>query len=123
MKKPTYDELRHDLDTKMLSASTLPTEPERQAFVNQTFVSFHKLYTEKQVSHADYVKLINRLAAFKNGQYNDHIDTLAGSAQMGMLDLVVGQSMPVFSPEQSHKRRQAVNDLTGTQPVEPDTEP
>ena len=122
MKKPTYEDLRHDLDTKMMRASSLPTQPEQQTFVNQTFVNLHKQYAEKQISHGDYVKLINRLAAFKGGQFNDHIDTLAGAAQLGMLDMVLNSNIETFSPEQSRLRRDAVTDLTGVQPVEPDAD-
>jgi hypothetical protein len=72
-KQPAYEKLRHELDTSMIQASTLPTEPEQQGFVNRMFISIHKAYQEKRVNHAEYIKLINRLAAFKQGEYNDYI--------------------------------------------------
>jgi len=121
-KKPTYEELRHDLDSKMLQASNLKTEPERRGFINRTFTHINKLYKEKQVSHGDYVKLINRLAAYRQGEYNDYIDTLAGAAQLGMLELAIQGELSQLTPEASRQRRQAVTDLTGVAPIQPEKE-
>jgi hypothetical protein len=121
-KKPTYEELRHDLDSAMLKASSLSAEQERREFVTLTFVSIHKHYTEKTINHADYLKLINRLAAFKSGAFNDYIDMLAGSAQVGALAIAVEQSRKQDLAKLARQRSQAVNDLTGTEPIQPDTE-
>ncbi|GAC1468023.1 MAG: hypothetical protein PVS3B3_30740 [Ktedonobacteraceae bacterium] len=118
-KKPTYDELRHELDTDMINASNLDGK-EEQTFVAESFVAINKAYTDKQVSHDQYVKLINRLAAYKAGKFNDYLDTLAGAAQMGMLDIAVKGTVPQLSPDASQRRRQAVTDLTGVEPIEPE---
>jgi hypothetical protein len=122
MKKPTYEELRHKLDSDMLKASNLPTKPERQGFINRTFTAIHKAYQEKQVDHAHYVKLINRLAVYRQGEYNDYIDTLAGAAQMGMLEIAIQGELSELSPDASRERSQVVTDLTGVQPVKPEEE-
>lgn len=119
---PTYEELRHKLDSDMLKASNLPTKPERQGFINRTFTAIHKAYQEKQVDHTHYVKLINRLAVYRQGEYNDYIDTLAGAAQMGMLEIAIQGELSELSPDASKERSQAVTDLTGVQPVKPDEE-
>ncbi len=119
-KQPTYDELKHDLDSKMLQASNLKTKPEQQGFINRTFTSIHKAYQEKQVNHDGYIKLINRLAAYAGGAYNDYIDTLAGAAQMDMLELAIQGEIAQFSPEQSRQRRDSVTGITGVEPIQPD---
>lgn len=122
-KKPTYEELRHKLDSDLLKASSLPTKPEQQGFVNRTFMVLHKAYKEeKQINHSEYVKLINRLAVFKNGAYNDYIDTLAGAAQLGMLEVAIQGELSELTPEASRQRSQIVTDLTGVQPVKPEEE-
>lgn len=118
-KKPTYDELRHELDTDMLNASSL-TGKEEQAFVAESFVALYKAYTDKHVDHDQYVKLINRLAVYKFGKFNDYLDTLAGAAHLGMLDIAVRGTIPHLSPEASRKRRDTITDLTGVQPIEPE---
>jgi len=120
MSKPTYQDLRHKLDTDMLQNSTLRTKIEQQGFVNRTFVALHKLYEQKQISHADYVKLINRLGAYMQGAFNDYIDTLAGAAQMGMLELAIQGEIPQLTPEAAKERSQAITDITGVEPVNPD---
>src|SRR5258708_7358480 len=121
-KKPTFDEWRHKLETDMLQASSLKTEPERRGFVNRTFLSIHKAYQGKQVSHAEYVKLINRLGGYKPGEFNDYIDMLAGAAQLNMLEMVIQGEVPQLEPEQARQRRQAITDLTGVEPQQPDSE-
>ena len=121
-KQPSYEYRCHTLDTKMLQASSLPTEQEQQAFVTQTFVDIHKLYQEKHISHADYIRLVNRLAAYKQGAFNDYLDTLVGAAQMNMLDTVVEQSKQQDVAAQSRMRRDAVTGLTGVQPIMHDTD-
>jgi hypothetical protein len=121
-KKPTYEELKHDLDSKMLQASGLKTKPEQQGFINRTFVAIHKQYKEKSMSHGDYVKLINRLGSYRQGEYNDYIDTLAGAAQMNMLEVVIQGEISQFSPEAACQRRDAITDLTGVEPIQPDQE-
>lgn len=118
-KKPTYEELRHDLDTKMLQASSLPTD-QQKGFINRTFTGIYKAYQEKHVNHADYLKLINRLAAYQQGKFNDYMDILAGAAMMGMLDIVMEADAPQLSPEAARQRRQEVTDLTGVEPIEPE---
>lgn len=119
-KKPTYEELRHKLDSDMLKAGSLKTKPERQGFVNRTFTSLHKAYSEKHINHAEYVKLINRLAVYKSGEFNDYIDLLAGAAQMGMLEVAIQGEHSEFTPEASRERRDMVTDLTGVEPIEPE---
>lgn len=122
MRQSSYEALRHELDTKMLQATTLPTKPERQGFVNRAFTDIHKAYKEKRVNHAEYIKLINRLAAFRQGEYNDYIDILAGAAQMGMLELAIQGEIAQLSPEQARERRQAITDMTGVQPIKPESD-
>jgi hypothetical protein len=119
-KQSPYDAMRHDLDTEMLSASTLPTKPQQQGFVNRSFLAIHKALEEKQIHHAEYVKLINRLAAFKQGAYNDYLDMLAGAAQMGMLELAIQGEIAQFTPEAARERSQTVSDITGSPPITPE---
>jgi hypothetical protein len=119
-KQSSYEAIRHKLDSDMLSASNLPTKPEQQGFINRTFISIHKAYQEKRVNHGDYVKLINRLAAYRQGEYNDYIDTLAGAAQLGMLELAIQGELSELTPEASRQRRDAVTGLTGMEPIKPD---
>lgn len=123
MGKSLYDELRHELDTKMLNASALSNATMQRDFVAQTFAHIHKQYTEKHIHHAEYLKLINRLAAFKPEEYNDYIDMLAGAAAVNMLDFAIEQSkrgVADLSPEQARQRRDVVTDMTGIQPVQPE---
>jgi hypothetical protein len=121
-KKPTFGELRRQLESEMLRASGLKTEIERRGFVNRTFTSLYKASQEKQVTHDEYIQLINKLAAFRQGEYSDYLDTLAGAAQMGLLEMVIQGEMAQFSPEQARQRRQEVTDLTGMEPHQPDSE-
>jgi hypothetical protein len=118
-KQNPYEQLRHKLDSDMLAASSLKTKPERQGFVNRTFTSLHKARQQKQVSQGDYVKLINRLAAYAGGEFNDYIDTLAGAAQLGMLELAIQGEFSQFTPEASRQRRDDVTNITGMQPHKP----
>jgi hypothetical protein len=118
--QPSYEDRRHELDTKMLKASGLASEQERRDFVTQAFTDIHKQYQDSQINLANYIKLIKRLAAFRQGEYNDYLDTLAGAALMGMLDLIVEQSKEVA--EQSRQRSAIITVLTGIQPIQPDTE-
>lgn len=119
-KQPNYEQLRHELDSKLLQAHSLTSVEEQRKFVDQTFAGFHKARQGKQISQQEYVRLINRLAAYKGGAYNDYIDTLAGAAQMGMLDLAMQGGLSALSPEESRKRRDTVTGLTGIEPVEPE---
>lgn len=121
-KQPTYAEMRHQLDTKMIEAEKLEGETQRQGFVVSAFTGIHHQFEKKVISHGDYIKLVNKLAVYKNGQYNDYIDMLAGAAQMGMLEMAVKQVHPIFSPEAAKDRSQAVTDMFGIQPVQPDRE-
>ena len=121
-KKQTYDELRHTLDSDMLKASTLPTRPERQGFVNRAFLDIHRAYKRKDINHAEYLKLVNRLAEFKQGEYNDYIDTLTGAAHVGLLELAIQGELSVMTPEASRQRRDVITDLTGVHPIKPETE-
>ena len=119
---PGYDQLKRELDTKIMGAANLATKPERQGFINRSFIDIHAAYKAKHVTHADYVKLINRLASYKQGEFNDYIDILAGAAQMKMLELAIQGEIPQLTPDAARERSQAVTDLTGVQPVEPDEE-
>ena len=119
-KKPGYDELRHKLDSEMLSASNLQTKPEQQGFFQRTFEGIHKASQSKQINHGEYIKLINRLAAYKNGAFNDYLDILAGAAQMGMLETVIQGEISQLEPDAARKRRDAITDLTGVKPIEPE---
>jgi hypothetical protein len=120
-KQSSYDQLVHQLNTDLLAASNLKTKPEQQGFVNRTFTSLHKARQEKRVSQPEYVKLLNRLAAYAGGAYNDYIDMLAGAAQLGMLELAIQGEMSQFSPEQARKQRDIVTGMTGMQPHKPET--
>ncbi len=119
-KQPRYEEIRHQLETDMLQASNLKTPIEQQGFINRAFTGLHKAFQEKRITQAEYVKLINRLAAFAGGAFNDYIDVLAGAAQMGMLELAIQGEVPQLTPEAARSRRQEINKLTGTQPVQPE---
>lgn len=118
-KQPGYEELRHDLDSKMLQASGLRTEPERQGFVNRMFLSIHQAHQGKQVNHDEYVKLINRLAAYQGGKFNDYLDILAGAAQLGMLEMAIQGEVSELTPEAARERSQTITGMTGAAPVKP----
>lgn len=118
-KQPPYEALRHKLDSDMLQAAGLKTDIERRGFVNRTFTGIHKAFTEKQVNQAEYIKLINRLAAYAGGAFNDYIDTLVGAAKLGMLELAIQGELSQMTPEASRQRSQAITDITGVQPIEP----
>ncbi len=113
-----YEERRHALDTEMLRASGLATEKERQDFVTTAFLGIQRDYEAKRLDHAVYTKLVNRLAAYAGGAYNDYLDMLAGAATMGMLDVVLGQQGNLA--EQARAHREIVTGLTGVQPVQPE---
>lgn len=119
-KQQPYEDMRHKLDSDMLQSSSLKVEPERRGFINRTFTSIHNAYREKRINHSEYVKLINRLAAFKQGEYNDYIDMLAGAASMGMLELVIQGEVSQLEPDAARKRSQAITDITGVKPIEPE---
>lgn len=118
--KPNYDQLRHELDSKMLQASNLTTQIEQQGFVNRSFMEIHKAHKQKQVNDDEYVKLVNRLAAYKSGAFNDYLDILAGAAQFDLLELVIQGEMSKFFPEQARQRRQQITYETGIEPVDPE---
>lgn len=113
-----YDQIKHDLDTKIIQASSLKSQAEQKNFVNSAFSTIHTAYKQKQVNHSDYIKLINRLANYKQGIFNDYLDSLTGAAQMGMLDIAFND--PYLSPEASRKRRDDVTDMTGVDPIKPE---
>jgi hypothetical protein len=116
----SFDELRHKLETEMLNASSLKTQIEQQGFINRQFMSLHKARQEKRITQPEFVKLINRLAAYQQGRFNDYIDLLAGAAQMGTLEMVIQGEISQFTPEAARQRRDAVTDLAGMQPAEPE---
>ncbi len=120
MMSKKYDGIRHDLDTKMIRASTLTNEVERRGFVNQAFTNIHKAYQQKQISKEEYVRLINRLAAYRQGEFNDYMDMLTGAATLGLLDVVIQGELSELSPEQARSRSQHVSDLTGISPIQPE---
>jgi hypothetical protein len=119
-KQSAYDELRHKLESDMLQASGLKTQIEQQGFINRQFMSLHKAQQEKRVNQDEYVKLVNWLSAYKQGVFNDYLDMLAGAAQMGMLEMVIQGEISQFTPEAARGRRQAITDLTGMTPAEPE---
>lgn len=119
--KNGYDELRHKLDTEMLQAANLPTEPQRRGFVNRSFLDIHRAYQAKRfINQAEYVRLINRLAAYRQGEYNDYIDVLAGSAHLGMLEMAIQGELSELSPEQARQCRDIITGLTGVEPSQPE---
>lgn len=121
-KQPNYEIIVHELQTKLLQASTQTNQEVQQSFVAYTFKWIHDHYTQKHVNHKQYLALIDRLATFKDGRYNDYLDTLAGAAALGMLDAAIqGGAMGIsqFTAEASRQRRDAVTDLTGTAPKDP----
>jgi hypothetical protein len=113
-----YEDLRHALDTEILQAESLANEQKRQDFVTRTFTRLYRDYQAKRFDHATYVKLVNRLATYWGGAYNDYLDLLAGAATMGMLDIILAQKGNLA--EQARARSQTVTDLTGVQPVQPE---
>lgn len=115
-----YDKLKHQLDNQLLEASKSTNGQEQKYFVTGTFVGIHKAYTAKEVNHAEYLKLVNRLASYKGGAFNDYMDVLTGAAAMGFLDVVVRQNLPAFSPEAARGRSGMITDLTGIQPSDPE---
>lgn len=116
----SYDDIRRKLSERMQNASSLVGEAERRQFITQEFVDIRKLYTQHEISHPEYIMLVDRLAAYQSGKYNDYLDMLVGAATMGMLDVVVRQSKTQDVAAQSRQRRQEVTDLTGVQPIQPD---
>ena len=121
-KQPAYDAIRHSLETDMLAAASLKDARAQQGFINRTFTSLHTAYQEQRISQAEYVKLINRLAAYAGGAFNDYIDLLAGAASMGMLAFAIQGEVSQLTPEAARARSQSITDLTGMHPIEPDKE-
>lgn len=121
MDQSVYDQIRQELDTNMLKASNFEMEIERQVFIELTFTRIHKVYKEKHINHGEYVKLINRLATYRQGEYNDYIDVLAGAAMVDMLEVAIQCEIPTFSPEQARQRSQDITDITGIKPIKPET--
>lgn len=121
-KKPSqYEQINRDLQNKMLAASSLKTEMEKQSFVAQTFVAIHDHYKAKHVTLEEYVKLINKLGtSYAGGSFNDYVDTLAGAAQLNMLDTIIAQSQRGNVAQESRQRRDAVTGLTGVEPIKPE---
>jgi hypothetical protein len=118
-----YEEIRHQLDTAMLQASTLKTEIEQRGFVNQHFTRLHKARQENRINQGEYIKLLNRLAAYGGGKFNDYLDMLAGAAALGVLELAIQGELSQLTPEAARERGQVITDLTGMKPAQPDEEP
>ncbi len=104
----------------MLQANALKTEIEQRGFINQHFMLLHKAREAKRIDQGEYVKLIDRLAAYQRGKFNDYLDMLAGAATLGMLEVIIQGEVPQFEPEQARKRSQAITDMTGVKPAQPD---
>lgn len=123
-KKPDYQSLRHQLDTNLLQNSNLADANEQQQFVIANFKSIDKHYQSKHVNHDEYLKLVNRLASYKSGYFNDFLDSLVGAAHLGLLDIVIERSKHggPSSPEATRQRSQLITDQTGIQPAQPENE-
>ncbi len=117
--KPS-EALRQQLDAALLSAASLKTEIEQRGFINQQFMLLHKAREAKRIDQNEYVKLIDRLAAYQRGKFNDYLDMLAGAATLGMLEVVIQGEVPQFEPKQARQRSQAITDMTGVKPSQPD---
>ncbi len=119
--KPSYDDIKHKLDSKMIEASSLEGQ-QAQNFVTSTFQWVRSLLDSKQISHKEYVRLINHLANYKNGSFNDYIDLLAGAAQLGQLNVLAAKSQFYNAAEQARRNSQQVTKLTGMEPYNPQEE-
>lgn len=121
----TYDDLKHWLDREMIEATELRGKEEQQAFVTTRFQNLHTAYTSKQLTYKEYLRLINWLASYQGGKFNDYLDVLAGAAQMGILETVLAPGSPFasyISPEAAQKRSQTITNLTGVKPQIPNSE-
>lgn len=117
----SYEKLKHELDTKMLRASGITDEQEQQRFVGQAFKDLYTHYKQHDINHIAYVRLMNRLALYQRGKFNDYVDVLAGSAQLGILDEALQHSaIDELGAEAARKRSQAVTDITGVGPIQPE---
>lgn len=120
MKKP-YEELRHSLDNILLKSDSIGNQTAQQDFVTQAFVEIHQLYKAKDISYDAYIKLVNRLASYKQGKFNDYLDMLIGSAQFGMLDSALKHSLSASANAEAQKRGTLITNIFGIQPSKPDT--
>jgi hypothetical protein len=110
------------LDTDLLRASDLKQKTERRNFFTQTFSNIDKIYRSKEINHDEYVRLLNRLASFGGGEYNDYLDMLVGAATMGLLDVVIQEEISAFSPEAAQQRSKTITNITGIEPIKPEEE-
>jgi hypothetical protein len=111
-RKPTYESIRHELDTSMLRANRLVIEQEQKDFVNKAFIKLHESQKAKHINPNDFGKLLNRLTTYKAGKYHDYIHLLAGAAHLGMLEFVIQGYISPFSPEQARLHNQHIPNLT-----------
>jgi hypothetical protein len=123
-KKPFnfYEQSEHELETAMLKASSLPTEEAHKRFVTETFVLLNQSYQLHQMNKTAYLRLVNRLAAFDGGRYNDYLDLLVGSATMGMLNDTLAQGKNADLAALACTRREEVTRITGMSPITPEQE-
>jgi hypothetical protein len=120
-----YDSIKHELDTKLIQASNLASNGQQLDFVNATFKWCYQHYEDKHINHEQYVKLINSLARYKQGSFNDYLDMLAGAALVGCLDLAIQgskQDGSIFTPERARQQQEQVNRITGMKPITPEQE-
>jgi hypothetical protein len=115
-----YEQWEHNLQTEMLRASTLPTAETKKQFITATFIRLNLAYEEKAMNKTSYLRLVNRLAAFDGGTYNDYLDLLVGSASMGMLDTLLEEGTQRDLAKLARSRSGDVTRLTGMSPITPE---
>ena len=114
-----YADLKSKLETSLAQAQSITDQPKQQNFVTDQFTLIHKAYEDKLINHGEYLKLINRLAAYKNAAFNDYIDLLTGAAAAGMLEFFVAQSRKRNEAQAAAARRDMITKVFGIDPVEP----
>ena len=117
----SYESLVHTLATKMLQAASLQEEVQQTAFVRDTFVWIVEQKNKGQLSHKEYLRLVEKLAGYKDRAYDDYLDLLVGAAGMQLLEIYLANE---GENPAGHARQRSglVDTLTGGNRVPPEEE-
>ena len=63
-KKPTYEDIRHELDTAIQRANALPAEKDRINFVADASLKLHEQFQAGLLSEPEYNELSRKLSLF-----------------------------------------------------------
>jgi predicted glycosyl hydrolase (DUF1957 family) len=113
-----YDSIFHQLKESMLKANNYESARQQQEFIEEKFKWINEFYEKRQINLQEYRILLDRLAAYKSGIFNDYIDILTGAASMGMLELALHRG-DLFGPDVARKRSKTITRMTDTPPQKP----